>query len=390
MFSKPLSLVLVYILTIFNFLILTLPFLAAIFPFIHIEGNNVVFAKYITFNPRLAALSLIFIISFLMICYLFLDFIFGFSVRSSLKDCKPYEKAGNYGFLEDIFNQVKQKFANRSAKLYIKSSDEINAFAVGGMSKKAIVLSSGLIEHYATHTENDSQFLLALRSILGHEMSHLVNKDFLPGLLIIINQRVTNFISSVLMMLFKITIQFATYFRVHNKRAAMIMLTIYNIFDWLLNCFNRYFVGSLYNFLRNFLGRAVEYRCDRQSAKAFGGINMAFALSLLGKSGYFTLFSTHPATARRIKRVEIVEEKNAIIRPSLLSRLSNFASILILPLICFYAAHLSKADLIIEFYLQQHYPDIYFGILKIITLVKEIYFSVISFLNEKGLIPINQ
>ncbi len=318
-----------------------------------------------------------------MLCYLFLDFIFSFSVRSSIKDCYPYEKNGNYAFLDDIFAQVKAKFSCHSAKLYIKNSDEINAFAVGGMGKKVIVLTSGLIEHYASNTDSDSEFLSDLRSILGHEMSHLINKDYLPGLLIIINHRVTYFISSVLMTLFKMTIQFATYFRIHNKRTAIFMLTIYNIFDWILNCVNRYLVGSLYSFLRNFLGRSIEYRADRQSAKAFGGINMAAALSLLGKSGYFTLFSTHPATQRRIRKVEIVEEKNAIIRPSLISKLSNFISIIILPLICFWAAHLSKADILIGFYLEHNQPKIYYQILKLIATGKDFYFLAINYINSK-------
>ncbi len=371
MLSKPLALVLVYILTIFNFLILTLPFLAAIFPFVHIEGHNVVLAEYITFSPKLAALSLIFIISFLMLCYLFIDFIFGFSVRSSLKDCKLYNKAGNYDFLHGIFEEVKNKFSSRSAKLYVKNSDEINAFAVGGMGRKAVVLTSGLIEHYASHTENDQQFLSALRGILGHEMSHLINKDFLPGLLIIINQRVSNLISSVLMMIFKLTIQLAIYFHIQDKRVAVMMLAAYNISDWVLNFFNRYVINGLYNFLRNFLGRAVEYRCDRQSAKAFGGINMAFALSLLGKSGYFTLFSTHPATKKRIAKVEVIEEKNAVIRASLLSKLSNFSSIMILPALCIYTAHLSGVDEMIRLYIYYNYPDIYYEFLRALATIQD-------------------
>jgi len=333
-----------------------------------INGNNIVIDNYISFNPKLAVLSMVFMISFLMLIYLFIDFIFGFSIRLSLKDCKLYSKSGNYDFLQGIFEEVKNKFSNPSAKLYVQNSDELNAFAVGGMGRRVIVLTSGLIEHYASNTEDDQQFLSALRSILGHEMSHLINKDFLPGLLIIINQRVTNFISSILMMMFRIGLQITTYFRIQNKEIAIVMLTIYNICDWILNFFNRYVINGIYNFLRKFLSRSIEYRCDRQSAKAFGGINMAFALSLLGKSGYFTLFSTHPATIKRMKKVEIVEEKNAIIRASMLSKLSNFSSIMILPIICFYAAHLSEADQIIKLYVYNNYPDIYYGTIKAINI----------------------
>ncbi|MES2677666.1 MAG: M48 family metalloprotease [Pseudomonadota bacterium] len=359
MLFKPLSLFLVYILTIFNFVILTLPFLIAIFPFIDIQQNQISFAKYIVFNPKLALLILVFIVSFLMLCYLLLDFIFGLSFRAALKGCQRYDKIKDYEFLEEIFQEARAKFSCKSVKLYIKDDPEINAFAVGTLSKKAIVLTSGLILHYARNTENNQQFALAIKSILGHEMSHLINKDFLPGLLIITNQKVTNFVSRILMLLFDIIIRINTCLGIHNKKIANIILTIYNIANAILTGFNRLIVYKIYEFISNFLSRSIEYRCDRQSAKAFGGINMAFALSLLGKSGYFTLFSTHPATIKRMKKVEIVEEKNAVIHPSFSSQISNCISILILPLICYEAAHLSKIDFIIKYYFYFYYPEFY-------------------------------
>lgn len=379
MLSKPISLALVYILTIFNFLLLTLPFLLAIFPFMHIHGSNIVFAKYISFNPKLAMFLLIFIISFLMLSYLVLDFLFGISVRSSLKNCAEYDSTKDYQYLEGIFNEVKNKFGESSVKLYINHSKEINAFAVGSLGRKVIVVTDGLLEHYANNTNNDQEFLIGIRSILGHEMSHLINKDFLPGLLIITNQKVTNFVSGILMMLLKITMQIATYIRAQNRRTTSIILAIYNVSDWILTFFNRYVVYNLYKFLNNFLSRSIEYRADRQSAKAFGGINMAFALSMLGKSGYFTLFSTHPATQKRIKKVEVVEEKNAIIRASAISRLVNFTSLILLPLICFYTATLSRADLFIKFYLHKYYPETYYDLSNIFFSAKNLVMTYLNY-----------
>jgi len=363
MISKPISLALVYVLTICNFLILILPFLMAIVPFVDIGDNKIIFIKLlaqnIPLNPKTVILSLIFIISFLMTIYLLLDFIFGFSVRSSLKGCQKINKTKNYDFLQNIFEEVKNKFATKNAQLYIKDSNEINAFAVGGMGRKAIVLTSGLINHYITNINDDQRFLIAIRSILGHEMSHLINKDFLPGLLIITNTKITNFVANILRLIFAITVQCMSYMTINNKVIISTITTTYNISSFILNFFNRYFINGLYCFLKNFLGREIEYRSDRQSAKAFGGINMAFALSFLGNSGYFTLFSTHPATARRIRKVEVVEEKNAIIRASLLSKISNFLSIAVMPIVCFYIAHLGKIDLIIESYIYHHYPETY-------------------------------
>ena len=57
-----------------------------------------------------------------MLFYLFLDFIFGFSVRSSLKKCKKYEKYKEYDFLTPILTQVKEKFG--TLRFYYQGGDE--------------------------------------------------------------------------------------------------------------------------------------------------------------------------------------------------------------------------------------------------------------------------
>jgi Zn-dependent protease with chaperone function len=244
-------------------------------------------------------------------------------------------------------------------KLYIKNSDEINAYAVGSMGRKNIVLTVGLVHHYLKYIPDNEKFLIAIRSILGHEMSHLINKDFLPGLLIIINQKVTNLLSEILLIFFTIYLRLATKLRLQSNWISLAMYKIYHISSWVLSLFSRIVIDNLYEFLKRFFSREIEFRSDRQSAKAFGGINMAFSLSLLGNSGYFTLFSTHPSTKKRMRKVEVVEEKNAIIRSSALSDLSNFVSIMILPMICLYAAHLSKIDLLIQYYVFHYHYDFY-------------------------------
>ncbi len=330
-----------------------------------IQGNEIVLFSYLSFNPKIALFSLIFIISFLMICYLLLDYIFGFSVSSALKGCKRFEKLEKYDFLQSVYDDVKEKFGCPDLKLYIKKTDEINAFAIAGMRKKSIVLTTGLINHYLINIPDNEKFLRAIRSIMGHEMSHLINKDFLPGLLMIVNQKVTNFATAVILILFKICLQIFAKLNMQSTYIARIMAWIYNVSSWILHLFSRVVIYNLYNFLKKFFSRQIEYRSDRQSAKAFGGMDMAFSLSLLGKSGYLTLFSTHPSTSRRIRKVEVVEEKNAVIRPSFLSSLSNFISIMILPLICYYAARISNIDLMIKYYIFHYYPDFYYQVVRL-------------------------
>ena len=49
-------------------------------------------------------------------------------------------------------------------------------------------------------------FLSAIRSVMAHEMSHLVNKDFLPTYIILINQKFTNFVSYIIQFILKLVL----------------------------------------------------------------------------------------------------------------------------------------------------------------------------------------
>lgn len=354
MFAKPLSLLLVYIVTIFNIVILASPVLAVAAPFMSFK-NYTIAMDYGTFDKiKFAFLLLLFVVSFLMLCYLVLDFLFGFSLRASLKNSTRYEKIKDYDFLTDLFDQVKNKFGERSVRLYVKDSDEINAFAVSSLGGRAIVLTKGLINHYLVECQDPKMFLYALRSVIGHEMSHLVNKDFLPTFLIITNQKITNFVSSAMHVIFSIGIRIMSMVPFGGRTSSRVMYDTYNVLNFVITAFNRFVVYNLYEFLRRFISRTIEYRCDRQSAKAFGGQNMALALSMMGEGGYFTLFSTHPKTKSRIKKVENVKIQDSIVRPGFFDILSNYFSLMFLIIGCLYFAKQAHVDLMLREYVRNH------------------------------------
>lgn len=354
MFAKPFSLILVYIVTIFNVVILGAPILAAAAPFMSF-GNNVIGIDYDTFSKiKFAFLLLAFTVSFLMLVYLVFDFLFGFSVRSSLKGCVRYEKIKDYDFLTDIFDQVKNKFGEKGVKLYIKNSDEVNAFAVSSLGVRAIVLTRGLINRYLVECPDPKMFLYALRSVLAHEMSHLVNKDFLPAFLIITNQKITNLVSRIMLIIFNFFVRILRFLPYGGRASGRVMVDIYSILNFAITAFNRFIVYNVYEFLRRFISRSIEFRCDRQAGRAFGGQNMALALSMLGESGYFTLFSTHPRTKARIKKVENVKIEDKIVRPRFIDSLSNYFSLMFLVIICLYFAKQAQVDLMLREYIRNH------------------------------------
>lgn len=354
MFAKPINLILVYVLTVFNILVVISPFTAALIPLIDFKTHTLEINQDIYLKIKLALFFIVFLISFFMLIYLFLDFLFGFSVRSSLKNCSRFEKIKDYDFLSNIFDQVKTKFGERSVHLYVKNSDEINAYAVSSLGRKAIVLTQGLIKHYLVECSDPKKFLNALRSIMGHEMSHLINKDFLPGFLIMTNQKITNFVARILEIFFRIVTRVIGFLPYGGRFSAYLMNDVYSILSFILTSFNRFIVYNIYELLRRFVSRSIEFRCDRQSAKAFGGHNMALALSMLGKSGYFTLFSTHPRTARRISKVQNIKMTEANITPRFVDSIFNYFSMMFLVVICLYFAKQAGVDLMVRQYIQNH------------------------------------
>jgi Zn-dependent protease with chaperone function len=353
MFTKPLNLVLVYIITIFNIAILSSPMLAVIMPFVARYHGKI--SNYdIIEKLKLAFFFLIFLVSFLMLIYMFFDFLFGFSVRASLKGCKRYDKIKDYDFLRTIFKQVQERFNEKSLKLYIKNSDEINAYAVSSLGTKAIVLTSGIIKHYLAESADSKKFLCAIRSIMGHEASHLINKDFLPSFLMITNQKITNFVSRILSVIFNFIARWISFVPYCGRLCAVLMVECCRAINLVITSFNRLIVYNLYEFLRRATSRSIEYRCDRQSAFAFGGAHMAFALSFLGKSGYITIFSTHPRTENRIKEVRNIEVRDGIINPNFIDVVFSYFSLGFLAIICVFFAKKSGVNLLIHYYLQNY------------------------------------
>ena len=354
MLAKPFSLILVYTIACFNLLFILSPFLAILLPFIDYQKGQFIISGSIISKLIDVFGFVIFLISFLMLFYLFLDFIFGFSVRASLKKCKKYEKYKEYDFLTPIFSQVKEKFGENSVHLYIKNSNEINAYAVASLGSRAIVISRGLIDHYLVLCPEPKMFLSAVRSIISHEMSHLINKDFLPSFIVMTNQKVTNFVSRILRLVFVGLANLVSFFPYGGRSSAFLMSVGYNFFNTFFTIFNSVVVYNIYEFLRKFTSRSIEYRCDKQASKAFGGKNMSFALSMLGEDGYFTIFSTHPKTTSRIKKIENIKSSEGVVKPTIIDSIINYFSLLFLAIITLVFAKMANVDILVRELIRNH------------------------------------
>ena len=335
MFSKLFSFILVYILSIFNFIIILFPLWLILIPMCFFGSKYIETKSIITI-----VLLVFFIVSCLMVLVMFFDFLFGFSVKGVVKGMKEYNKVKNYDILEKIFSEIKEQFNNKNVKLLISDSTEENAYAVGNMSRQYIVLTKGLVNLYLLELKKIEYFLIAMKCIIGHEMSHLINKDYLPGLLLETNRRAVNFVSTIVFSIFNILINIFNIIPIVGRIISNLIVQIYNLSNFIINFFYRYILLSIYKFIQLKLDREKEYRCDKQSSYANGGKLMSATLSVLGESGYSTIFSSHPKTQDRMAYVEnIKRNQNIIIKPENGVFLVNMLSVLFiisLPLILIY------------------------------------------------------
>jgi Zn-dependent protease with chaperone function len=335
MISKPLSLILVYILTIINLVIITTPFVVAFAPVLLIFNNSY----------SAAFVDLMFICVFLasstMLIYIMLDILFGISIWGLLRNCKLIESyLVEYPILNECnknFKKLKSKFNKPGVKLYISNEDAINAYAISSLVKNVVVITMPLIEHMLENSEDEGEFNNSLNAIMCHEFSHLINKDSLPGLILLANGKATHLISKFVYIIFNLLIRIFIGIPFFGHLIKLFLESVYAIADKFVNLFHKYVILNVYEFIKLHIGRQIEFRCDREGANACGGENMANALSYFGDNGYFTIFSTHPRTKTRIKKVHNIKISSNKIDSSVVSRLSNFFSVFLLVIVFFVA-----------------------------------------------------
>lgn len=340
MFTKIFNFICIYFLSIINFFVMLMPITFFLVVGYLIGNKDII--KYIHYLTFLC----ISIISSLMLLSLFFDLLFNRTVNYFIRNCN---KVKDDDIFYDIFESVKKKFLIGNVDLVIQNSDEINAYAVGGFRKNVVVLTKGLISSYKEKTSDTQEFLICIEGILAHEVSHIVNKDFLPGLLIMVNEKADKILSKILFLIFNIFTRILSLVPYIGVTLSNWIISFYNFLDSSIMFFYNKIFLNIYYFIKLQISRNIEYRADKQGAQTIGGKNMAFALSLLGKSGFFSLFSTHPRTSSRVKSVRSVKIRNYI-RPVAFANLCMYLSLLFLIFISIYSYQKANLPQLIKDY----------------------------------------
>ena len=185
---------------------------------------------------------------------------------------------------------------------------------------------------------------------MGHEHSHIINKDYFTALLLIINERANNFVSGIIQIIFTIFVRIICIIPVIGNYISIAIDSLYNFLDFIINFFYKFVILNIYKFIQLQISKSIEYRADSQGAEVVGGIEMSKALSLLGDSGYFSIFSSHPSTKSRMNNVVDIDETSNTIKPVYGVNLTFLLSFFILIGVCFWSYKLAKVDALIRDY----------------------------------------
>lgn len=316
---NPLSVIIATLFTFINFLVILLPFYLSIIFFMLAAKDN----QAVVSSNNIFIYSLLFMFM-LTIIYLYLDLFFGFTVKSIIKDCVDINSldAEDVAIHKELFEEVLKEFDMDNVNFLFQVNDEVNAYAISTLRKKYIIVTTGMIEHIENSFSDLEEQKLAIKGLIAHELSHLLNLDSLPNLILLSGQNIANYISKGLNAIVTFVTLILAYIPV-TAILSLIITIIFNLLTKALDMVYIYILHPSYLIVERFLGRLNEYRSDYQSAEALSWEPIYFCLSsIIRLSGntYNSNFSTHPSTISRILLIYKVEKTELNIKASFFSK----------------------------------------------------------------------
>lgn len=332
-FVNPFSVIVATIFTFANFLVILLPFYLLIIAFVFSDKQ----ALQLSNNAFIYIMIFMFIFT---IIYLFVDMLFGFTLKSFTKDCVNVNSSEDFIVYKEIFDETLKKFDIKNVDLLLSNSEEINAYAIFSFRKKCVIVTAAMLEHIYKTFEDEKSQKDAIQGLIAHELSHLLNWDSLPNIILLSGQNVAYYLSRALNFVVDIVTIVLSFIPI-TAIFAVIFKLLFTFLDRLLLAFYNYILYPAYLIVERFLGRLVEYRSDYQSAQALSWqpiYNCLLSLMHLNGNTYHSSFSTHPNTISRILNIYKTEKSLEIIEASFFTK---YFSILLVSLFSIWIFYIS-------------------------------------------------
>jgi len=359
MFIKPISFIVILLISSLCLLIVSLPIIAS---FIGIVGDVNLFVVSLPI--------LLFIFVSLLCCYFVVDYIFGLSLLKLLKNCKRYDKLKEYDFLTSILQQVKEKFNQPNLHIFIKDSSAIAINSFANLHNKVIIINKGLIDNYMLSCKDTKMFVITIRSLIAKETSHLINKDFVISMLVYANKSLIKKITKIYFFLLLLLTKFC--YVISGKRQGVINTAIFckKILFWLSDFFIL-IVNCIYFLLQTTLFRFIEYRACKQASFAFGGNRMVLALSMLPAQQQ-AFNGNHNQIAKCMQKLNNIKSDEDVIIVSAINHLANFLIFALTIVVLFKMLYFANIHLIAKQILASN-DDVYRKVSVLWKLLKKIY-----------------
>ena len=242
----------------------------------------------------------------IIIIYTYSSYRFGDTVVLSTTNAKPAQ-AREHQYLLDTIEGLSIASGTPTPKAYIIESEDLNAFATGRNPENAsIAVTTGLI-----NTLNRQE----LEGVIGHEISHIKNRDILFMTLIVVLVGLAAIISHLILR----SLWFGARRDRRDKNGIMILLLIVGIILAIIAPIATRLVQYSISRKREYLADAsgvsltrypegLASALEKISNKNQGRINVSEAVSHLffvdpKQTSLDSLFATHPSIQERIKRL---------------------------------------------------------------------------------------
>jgi heat shock protein HtpX len=242
----------------------------------------------------------------IIITYTYSSYRFGDTVILSATNAKPAQ-AREYQYLRDTIEGLSIASGIPPPKAYIIESEDLNAFATGRNPENAsIAVTTGLI-----NTLNRQE----LEGVIGHEISHIKNRDILFMTLVAVLVGLAAIISHLILR----SLWFGAGRNRRDKNGIMILLLIVGIILAIIAPIATRLVQYAISRKREYLADAAGVSLTRYpeglasalekiASKNQGRMNVSEAVSHLffvdpKQTSLDSLFATHPPIKERIKRL---------------------------------------------------------------------------------------
>jgi heat shock protein HtpX len=242
----------------------------------------------------------------IIIIYTYSSYRFGDTVVLSATNAKPADTK-EYQFLRDTIEGLSIASGISTPKAYIIQSEDLNAFATGRNPENAsITVTTGLI-----NTLNRQE----LEGVIGHEISHIKNRDILFMTLVAVLVGLAAIISHLIIR----SLWFGARQDRRDKNGFMILLLIIGVILAIIAPIATRLVQYAISRKREYLADAsgvsltrypegLASALEKIANKNKGRINVSEAVSHLffvdpKQTSLDSLFATHPPIKERIKRL---------------------------------------------------------------------------------------